>query len=133
MRNFEKTKKKNRNDFLHILLILRNNSGTSDASAPLGRLYTFCISHITGISRMFSQNTHKIRNTRYTLSYFMRISCFINAAKNKPQNPLTFRANADPDVKCEECKKGREKSDAKYPAIYTFRFRILRSILHISQ
>ncbi len=44
--------------------------------------------------------------------------------KNKPQNPLTFRTNADPGAKCGEmwkAKKGdskREKSDAKYPAIH---------------
>ncbi len=53
----------------------------------LGWLYTFCI------SLMFSQNTP--RNTKHSL-YTFRISCefrvLLMLRKNKPQNPLTFRA-----------------------------------------
>ncbi len=50
----------------------------------------------------------------------MRISCFINAAKNKPQNPcdfvrvLTLAQNAKSEKKDAKC----EKSDAKYSAIH---------------
>ncbi len=43
----------------------------------LGQLYTFHISHFASV---FAKH-HEIRNTCYTLSNFMRISCFINAAK----------------------------------------------------
>ncbi len=41
--------------------------------------------------------------------------------KNKPQNHLTFCANANPGTKCEKRKKRGmkcQKSGAKYPAIY---------------
>ncbi len=57
-------------------------------------------------------------------SYFMWISCFINAAKSKPQNPLTFRANADPGLKCKKRKKGLEawKKWRKIPRYIFFSF-----------
>ncbi len=41
-------------------------------------------------------------------AYFTRISCFINVAKNKPRNSLTFCANDEPDAKCVKRKKGRK-------------------------
>ncbi len=53
--------------------------------------------------------------------------------KNKPQNPLTFRANTDPGVKCCEMRKAKKGvHNAKYPAIHFFffafynRFRVFR-------
>ncbi len=44
---------------------------------------------------------------------------FINAAKNKLRNPLTFHMNANPGAKCKKRKNRmkHEKSDAKYPAV----------------
>ncbi len=63
----------------------------------------------------FSRNTPQ--NTKYLL-YTFRISykfrVLLMPQKNKPRNPLSFRANVDPGAKC-------EKSGAKYPR-YTFRF-----------
>ncbi len=51
----------------------------------------------------------------------MQILCFINAANNKPRNPLTFCADADPGTKCcdmQKAKKGAQKCDTKHPAIH---------------
>ncbi len=64
-----------------------------------GWLYTF---HIL---RAFSQNT--TRNTKHSL-YTFRISyefrVLLMLRKNKPLNPLTFCANADPGAKCKKQK-----------------------------
>ncbi len=38
----------------------------------------YTLSHFASV---FRRTHHEIRNTHYTLSHFMRISCFINAAK----------------------------------------------------
>ncbi len=69
----------------------------------LGRLYTFHISHFTGISRMFLRNTPQ--NTKHSL-YSFRISykfrVLLMPRKNKPQNPLNFCANADCGAKCKK-------------------------------
>ncbi len=51
----------------------------------------------------------------------MRISYFINATKNKPRKPLTFRINADPGAKYyEKRKKGckMQKREMKYLAVH---------------
>ncbi len=74
-----------------------------------GRLYMFCISHFASILWIFLQNT--LRNIKHLL-YTFRISCkfrfLLMTRKNKPRNPLTFCANADPGAKCKKRKKGRE-------------------------
>ncbi len=73
---------------------------------------------------MFLRNIPQ--NTKHSL-YTFRISCefcvLLLLQKNKPQNPLTFRANADPGTKCCEMRKVKkggakcEEGDAKYLAI----------------
>ncbi len=100
----------------------------------LGRLYTFQISHFAGISQMFLRNTPQ--NTKRSL-YTFRISCefhiLLMPQKNKPQNPLTFCANADPSTKCEKRKK-RPKMRKKWCEIRRstlFIFRILWSCSRI--
>ncbi len=69
----------------------------------LGRLYTF------HISQMFLRNTRQ--NTKHPL-YTFRISCefrvLLMPRKNIPRNPLTFRANANPDAKCCEMQKTKK-------------------------
>ncbi len=57
----------------------------------------------------------------------MRISCFINAAKNKPQNPLSFCANAKPTAKCEKRGVKCEKV-VQNTLLYTFHFSHFASI-----
>ncbi len=57
----------------------------------------------------------------------MQILCFINAAKNKPQNPLTFRTNEDPGTKCYEMQKAKKgtrntKKVTRNTLLFTFRF-----------
>ncbi len=43
--------------------------------------------------------------------------------KNKLQNPVTFRANADPGAKCEKRKKGCEtKEVTQNTPLYIFHF-----------
>ncbi len=93
----------------------------------LGRLYTFRILHYANV---FAKHTTKYE----TLTVHFRISCKLRVLlmpqKNKPQNPLTFRPNANLGVKCEKrgakCKKGDKIS------CYTlFVFRISRSFSHI--
>ncbi len=67
------------------------------------------------ILRMFLQNVP--RNTKHLL-YAFRISCkfcvLLMPRKNKLQNPLTFRMNANPDAK--------SKKRARNTPLYTFHF-----------
>ncbi len=52
----------------------------------------------------FYETHHKIRNTHYTL-FSCEFRVLLMPRKNKPQNPLTFRTNADPGEKCGKQKK----------------------------
>ncbi len=87
----------------------------------LGRLYIFLIWYFMVILRMFSQNTPW--NTKLSL-YTFRILCefcvLLMPWKNKPRNPLSFCANADPgtNAKSEKRDMKYEKSDTKYHAIH---------------
>ncbi len=91
----------------------------------LGQLYTFCISHFTDISQMFSQNTAKYKTLTTHFSYFMRISCFINAAK-KTTKFFDFSREYRPS--CEMRKKWCE-----IPCYTLFIFRISRLFSRISR
>ncbi len=76
----------------------------------IGRLYTSRISHFAGILRMILGNAPQ--TMKHSLHSF-RISCefrvLLIPRKNKSQNPLTFRANAEFGTKCcEKQKKGHE-------------------------
>ncbi len=73
---------------------------------------------------MFLGNTP--RNMKHSL-YTFRISCefrvLLMPRKNKPQNPLTFRANADPNAKYEKQKKGHKIKKLTWNTpLYTFHF-----------
>ncbi len=97
-------------------------------------LYT-CVFLILQVFReCFRETHHKIWNTIINFSYFIWILCFINAAKNKLQNHLTFCVNAKPGVKCCEmwkAKKGCEiwKKVTQNTPLHTFIFRISRVFL----
>ncbi len=90
----------------------------------------FRISHFAGISWIFSQNTP--RNKKHSL-YTSRILCefrvLLMPRKNKAQNPLTFRTNADP-AKCKKWKRGTkcEKNWREIPRYTLFVFRISQNI-----
>ncbi len=68
-------------------------------------------------ANVFTKHATKHETLAIHFSYFMQIS----SRKNKPQNHLTFRANADPGAKCCEMQKAKKrgakckKSGAKYP------------------
>ncbi len=95
---------------------------------PQDRLYTFRISQFTGILRMFLRNIH------YTLFTFQaKLRVLLMPWRNKPRNPLSFRANADPSAKCTEIwkRKKRRKTQKKWREItplYTFHFSYFVSI-----
>ncbi len=100
-----------------------------------GWLYTFHISYFASISQMFLQNT--LWNMKHSI-YTCRISCefrvLLMSHKNKPQNPLIFRAHAKPGAKCEKQKKGCEtrKKLHKKPRYTVFVFHISQCFSHIS-
>ncbi len=76
-----------------------------------GQLYTFCISHFAVILRMFSQNTAKYETrSLYTFHTSCEFCILFKPQKNKPRNPLTFRANANPGVKCCEMQKVKKET-----------------------
>ncbi len=63
----------------------------------------------------------------------MRTRVLLMPQKNKPPNPLTFRTNDNPGVKCENQKKGckmRKKSDIKYNVIH-FSFFVFPDHFHV--
>ncbi len=68
--------------------------------------FVFCISQV--FRYVLAKHTTKYETFSIHFLYFMRIFYFINAAKKKLQNPLTFRANADPDAKCFEMQKAKK-------------------------
>ncbi len=81
-------------------------------------LYFKAILHKAGYTHshfasVFHRTHHKIRNTHYTLSHFMRILRFINVAKKEKWNPLTFCVNADPKKGC-----AKRESGTTYPTIH---------------
>ncbi len=92
-----------------------------------------------GFHKCFSRNTQW--NTKHSLYTFL-ISCkfrvLLMSQKNKQQNPLGFRTNANPGkiaVKCKQRKKGRKRRKKwhKIPRYTLFVFCILRPFLRISQ
>ncbi len=92
----------------------------STGYALYGQPYTF------RISRMFLRNTPQ--NMKHSL-YTFRISCefrvLLMPRKNKPRNPLTFRANANPGAKCCEMRKAKKgtqntKKNIQNTSLYTF-------------
>ncbi len=98
---------------------------------PFGWLYTFHISRFVGISWMFLQNTPwNTKHSQYPFCISCKLRVLLMSWKNKPRNPLTFRANAYPGAKCKKSEKRdakHEKSATKYFAIhflfFTFRVR----------
>ncbi len=75
---------------------------------------------------MFSQNTKQ--PSLYTFRISREFRVLLMPRKNKPQNPLTIRTNADSGAKCKKRKKRGvkcEKSDAKYLAIHFLFFMIV--------
>ncbi len=69
-------------------------------------------------ANVFAEHITKYETLTIHFLHFMRISCFINAEfhvlfmswKNKPRNPSTFRANANPGVKCYEMQKAKKEA-----------------------
>ncbi len=52
------------------------------------------------ISQLISWNVwQKVKNPIYTYCSWFKFLCFVNAAKNKPWNPLMFRENTNSIVK----------------------------------
>ncbi len=80
--------------------------------------FTFC----GYFENVFAKHTTKYETLTVHFSYFMRISCSINATKKttKSFDYLTFCANANPGVKCKKRKKGCEmgKKWREIPAIH---------------
>ncbi len=81
--------------------------------------------HFSHFTSVFVKHTMK-----YETLYTLRISCefrvLLMSWKNKPQNPSTFRVNADPGTKWEEQKKGHKtrKKWCEIPRYTFFVFRI---------
>ncbi len=82
----------------------------------------------------FSRNTQwNIKHSLYTFRISCEFRVLLMPQKNKPQNHLSFRANANPGVKCcemQKAKKGAQnvKKVAQNTPLYTFRFLLFPSI-----
>ncbi len=63
-------------------------------------LFVFCILQV--FRGCFCKTHHEIRNTIYTFRISRKFRVLLMPWENKPQNPLTFRANADSGTKCKK-------------------------------
>ncbi len=82
--------------------------------------------HFSYFANVFVKHTTNYETLTIRFSYFMQISRLM-PWKNKPQNPLTFRANVDPGGKCcemQKAKKGAQnsKKGTRNTLLYTFCF-----------
>ncbi len=64
-------------------------------------------------TNVFAKHATKYETLAIHFSYSMQISCFNDAKKNKPQNPLTFRTNANPGTKCCEMRKAKNRREMR--------------------
>ncbi len=89
-----------------------------------GRKILCCLDHkntLIRLSRVFStKHTTKYETLTIHFLHFMRFCVLLMPRKNKSQNPLIFRVNADPGAECKSEERGakREKSGMKYHTIH---------------
>ncbi len=86
-------------------------------------LFVFCFLRV--FCECCRETHQKIRNTHYTLFILHANFCvLLMPRKNKPRNPLTFRTNANPGMKCCKMRKAKEKGQRKTwnTPLYIFRF-----------
>ncbi len=91
---------------VHVRVEWFKTSQKSVEGARYGQLYTSHISHLMGISGMFSWNTpQNTKHSLYTFCISGEYRVLLMMRKNKPWNLWSFLANANPGAKCKKRKK----------------------------